>query len=209
MAALSKMTRAVVVNALGCADPVAEEYLLHSAIELCRRAYAWTEEVQETLQVSDFPFDVTPPSGAKMLKVLSIAESGKVPPFEETSLRDCNLSVPNWKTATGTPAKFIEAPRGTVAIVPLPLNPTLFDITAAYVPSDTATSIPDALYDEHRDTIISGAIMRLCMIPKAEWFNPEIASVHKRLFEDGVATASRMFHLHHVLAPLAVAISPL
>ena len=209
MAAISKMTRLVAINAPGCADPLIDEYLLMSAIDFCRRSYVWNSTERETLALADFPFDVSAPASGRVFKVVSISLAGVVPPLERAALRDLDMSVTDWRTITGTPNSFIEEVRGAVTVAPLPSVATDFDITAVYEPSETATTIADSIYNEHRDTIISGAIMRLAIIPNMSWTDMTLAVVHRGIYEDGISRALVKFNNNHALQQMLVSPSPI
>ncbi len=207
MAAISKMTPAVAVNFPDCPEPMIEDYLLQAAIDFCQRTYAWNETERETLTSADFPFDVSPPSGGQVHKVVAVFDVTNDLPLESTEVRDLDLSVNNWRITTGTPQKFVEESCGTVTVVSLPSASAEFDITTAYEPTATSKTIPDALYNKHRYTIISGAIARLAVTSR--WFNKNLASEHGGVYEEGVSRALVSFHTSHVLTSMNVATSPI
>jgi len=207
MAAISSMTRFVSLSAPGCPDVVVEDYLLQSAIDLCRRSFVWHETVQEPVSPLDYPFQLSAPTGANVLKVLSIVRDGHG--LEESTIRECDNRFVDWRTVPGVPAYYVNDPRDTVMLVPVPIATTMLDITIAYEPTPAATSIPDALYTEHRDTIVAGALMRLCVMPGKDWSNPSLVLVNRAMFEVGVSAASREVHLNYSHAALTVTPSPL
>lgn len=205
MAAISLMVPDVSLAVLDVPEMTAEKYLLLSAIDFCRRSYAWrsTEVEVETLTSGEFPFDVSAPSGGRVFNVLSVMVGGVS--LENTSLRELDTTVSNWRTTTGTPKMFVEEPRGSLTVVPLPSASTDFIITSAFEPTATATTLPDDLYRDYRDAIISGAIMRIAMLPS--WFNANLAMAHRALFEGGISRALVSFHGNHTLRGMNVAIS--
>jgi len=203
VAAISNMTRFVAVNFNDCPEPLIEDYLLQSAIDFCRRTYAWVGTETETLASTDFPFEVSAPSGGQVLKVLSIVTDSTA--LESAAVRDLDLTVTDWRTTTGTPEMFVEEARGTVTVTPLPQASADYAITTAYEPTITSKTIPDSLYNDHRDAIVSGAIMRLSMT--ALWLNANLATAHRAFYEDGVLRALVQFHSHHVLRGMNIAAS--
>lgn len=94
-------------------------------------------------------------------------------------------------------------------VTPLPSQSSTFDIMVACEPTETAKSIPDEIYNEYRDTIISGAIMRLAIIPNTSWTDMNLAVVHRGIYEDGVARALVKFNNNHVLQQMHVSTSPI
>jgi hypothetical protein len=59
----------------------------------------------------------------------------------------------------------------------------------ALKPSRTATGIEKWIYETYADVLASGAVYRLAKVPGKEWSNPELAAMHKNLYEQGVTNA--------------------
>ena len=204
------MASRVLVNIPECPQPSAEAYLRLAAIDFCRRSFAWIEtQAAALLDATDMPHTITPPADAKVAKVLSMVMDGVAPGLEESSVRSEELYTNDWRTATGTPLRFIEAARGVVSVVPLPLVETSFVVTAAFVPNEAAAGIPDAIYDEYGSTIISGAIYMLAIIPQNPWTSGDLAALHKRMFESGIDDASINYSTNYAAQSMNVAPPPI
>lgn len=204
------MASRVLVNMPECPQPSAEAYLRLAAIELCRRSFAWIEtQAAVLLDAADMPYTITPPTNAKVAKVLSVVMDGIAPGLEESSVRSEDLYTNDWRTATGTPLRFLEMARGVVLIVPLPLVEASFVVTAAFAPTEAATGIPDAIYDEYGSAIISGAIYMLAIIPQKPWTSGDLAALHKRMFEDGIEEASINYSTNYAAQSMNTAPSPI
>lgn len=210
MTTFASMAARVLVNTPECPQPSAEIYLRLAAIELCRRGKPWRAVLAAaSLTSTNFPYTITPPVGARVVKVLSVAVNGTAPPLEETDIRTAEQTTDDWRTATGTPTHFIETSRGTITIVPLPIEAASFVSTVAYEPTESATDIPDAVYDEYGSAIISGAIYMLAVIPGKPWTSAPLATLHHALFERGIETAEAEFGKHYAMAPLLTSPSPI
>ena len=210
MTAFSDMVTEALVNLPECPQPSVEAYLRLSAIELCRRSYVWREEQAAVSKVSaDFPLAITPPAGANVFQVMSVVIDGKSPALDRSDVHYEEAGTTDWRTATGTPVRYIELPHGTITLIPLPAAAVSVKPTVAYEPTMAAISIPDALYAEHGSTIISGAIAKLALIPGRPWTGADLASVHRSIFESGIRSASREFHQHYIQQPMNVAPSPI
>lgn len=205
MAAITLMVPDVAVNVPDCPEVVIEKYLRQSAIDFCRRTYAWRSAEAETLSSSELPYDVPAPAGGRVFGVLSVMAGGVA--LENSGVRDLDIAVSDWRTVTGVPEMFVEESRGLVTVIPLPSTSMDFIITAAYEPTATATTIPDELYRDYQDAIVSGVIMRLSMT--ARWLNANLVVAHRALYEDGVSRALVSLHGNHTLRGMNTTISPI
>ena len=206
----ASMASRVLVNMPECPQPSAEAYLRLAAIDFCRRSFAWIEtQAAVLLDATDMPYTITPPANAKVVKVLSVVVDGIAPGLEESSVRSEELYTNDWRTAIGTPLRFIEAARGVVSVVPLPLVEASFVVTAAFVPTEAAAGIPDAIYDEYGSAIISGAIYMLAIIPQKPWTSGDLAALHKRMFESGIDDASINYSTNYAAQSMNVAPPPI
>jgi hypothetical protein len=57
-------------------------------------------------------------------------------------------------------------------------------------PTQTACTIPDRLYNDWAEAIVDGGASRCMMIPKTDWFNPQLATYYERRFS-AKATAAK------------------
>lgn len=197
----------------GIPSPLIVHSLREAAIDLCRRSKCWREDLSATVLTAGFPYTAVPTTGAvtvpRVSKVLRVIADGLKPPLDEIDEREASLRFDDWKATTGTLDAFTENPVGVIRLVPLPATTVDLEITVALEPDETATGIDDFVYNEHRETIISGAVYRLAMIPGKPWTNFDVALIHKKIFEDGVDDAAVPFNLNFVMPSRHVAISPL
>jgi hypothetical protein len=207
-ALLSSISARVHSNLPACPQPVIEQYLLLAAVELCRKAYVWTEEVTVADVVADdLPIAITLAGDGTVIKVLSIEVDTL--PIMERSLDYIKANIIDWRTVTGIPVDFIEEDSGTITLVPAPSVAAQVVIKVAVEPEDEATAFPATILSKHRETLVSGAISMLCLIPNMPWSSMEFASLHKMLFDEGVQKAKRQFNFHHVLPSLVTSPQPI
>lgn len=64
-------------------------------------------------------------------------------------------------------------------------------VTVCLKPTQTATEIPNRLYEDYKEAFINGTLARLMMQPKKPWSNPALGS--QKLFEyDRVEAAAKL-----------------
>jgi hypothetical protein len=62
-------------------------------------------------------------------------------------------------------------------------------VYAVLKPNRAGTGVEDWIYETWADTIVSGAIAQLAMIPNKEWTDVSLAAMHKGMFERAITTA--------------------
>ena len=152
-----------------------------------------------------FPYTIIPESGATVCKTLSVTMNGEAPGLEPISIRDAESTNDDWRTTTGSTEYFVEYPKGVITPVPLPSALASFVFTVAYEPSSAATTFPDILADDWLDEITSGALAKLCALPKKPWTDYDQSKLHAGLFNDGVDAAKVSFNIHRVLPTMSTA----
>ena len=210
MATFADMAPSVLQNLPQCPQPVVESYLLRAMADFCRKSYAWVETLAAVAVLpAAFPYAIVPDgAGEKVVAVFGVEVDGG-DPLEKVTIPYLDVNVFDWKTATGTPTMFTEGPAGTIRLISIPESSVSLVSTIAVEPSTVATVLPDDLVRENKDTIVSGAISLLALIPKMPWFSLEFASFHGGLFNQGVAVARRDFNLHQKHATMVTSPSPI
>lgn len=210
MATFAEMVPAVQQNLPACPQPVVESYLLRAVAEMCRESFAWIETLAAVdVLPAAFPYAVVPGTGKKVVKVFRVEIDGQQPPLEKVTIPYADQYVFDWRTATGTPSMFIEYPVGTIALISVPVAQVAVVSTIAIEPTATTTVLPDDLVREHKDSIVSGAISYLSIIPNVPWFSVEFGSMHKSIFNEGKRRAIRTFNLHMAHPMLITTSSPI
>jgi hypothetical protein len=183
MKALSKFLPYVLPHVQGCTQTFAEMTLRQSADEFCRESRALRETPEEIgIVPGQTEVDLAPDgSGVVILDVADVEISGQpLEAFERNSagifgkkfytLRKSNRET--WLILKEPPAR---AGRLTLSLI--------------LVPEDTAPGLPDSLFDDWREAIVSGTLVRLITTPNQPFTNPELVQYHQGRFRRGVAAA--------------------
>jgi hypothetical protein len=80
----------------------------------------------------------------------------------------------------------------------------IFDGQAICVPLETATEVPDIIYDEWVEPIVAGAKWRLLSMPNKGWSNPDSAKELQRSAQRGMVTANRKYNKNRTRGSLSV-----
>lgn len=168
----------------GCPHFTAEKAIRDACIELCEKTDVYVVGA-ELLQVVPgiTEYDIDAPVGTEPSRVLSLLRSGspltKVKPIEAIERID--------STTATAPSFYSQFDNTKLILGPTPDAKETLKIVTSLKPSPTATSIPDTIGLEHRETIVSGALWRLQMMSTQTWYNPSAAQMNLLLFNRGVA----------------------
>lgn len=206
MAALSAFLPEVMLNAPGCADVVAMNYIRNAAIEFCNLTYVVSEEIDPvTLTAGLFESEVSAPSGTAIVAVHSVYADGEpIDPVSELELRQ---KYGNWKERTGTPAGYLTSAEG-IRIFPIPQSDVVIEASVATRPTVAATTLNDVLLNEWKQAIVSGALSELLMVPGQSFTEPNTAMMHKVKFDDRVIAAQAKAFKQTSYAPLRTVSRP-
>ena len=181
----------VLPEVIGCPDPLLKMQILSAAAEFCRETLAWTEQQDPTPLVDgvqDYELDM--PSQSYALTVRDVWIGGRrLRPMTMHAMQD---AMPNWATITNNEPIYYNAAteRGLIRLFPIPANASQsLVIRAAFVPTPSATSLPDFLGQRYMDVVASGAKARLLQMAGSPWANPQMAAYYRQLFDNGVASA--------------------
>jgi hypothetical protein len=62
-------------------------------------------------------------------------------------------------------------------------------VTAVLKPSRTASGVEDWIYETFADVLVSGTVAQVAMIPGKDWTSPDLAMMHKGLYERAITQA--------------------
>lgn len=176
----------------GCPDTLVENNVRSSAIEFCQRSNAYQAELDPVTTVGNiFEYDLEPPSGTSVQKILWVTHLGKdIEPITTTLLEQ---RLPKWRENNGVPEYFVQQTSSTFLLVPIPTSTAVSStiLRAVLRPTHTSTSCDDAVMSDYRDTIINGALFRLLRMPNKEWSDLQTAGVYGQLFTKGIEEAER------------------
>jgi len=166
----------------GCPSVTIERAVLNAAIDFCLRTHAWQLALDSaSVDASDFPYEIPTPTDAELHRVLTvIAGDVALQPVAADSLDAEGV----WREIEGPPRVWLMEDQDNLIIHPLPSVSVDLLVRASFKPSRTAISIPDFLASDHYETIQSGALSRLLMMPKREWTDINLGAVHAQKFTD-------------------------
>lgn len=178
----------VATEVIGCPNPVIDQALRLTAIEYCRETKCWAE-FQDPITLFDGAreYDMDVPTGAYVQTVRDVLiGSRRLQPVTMLGLQEV---MPDWPTATASEPSYYnlagELPR--LRVYPTPASPTqAMLVRAVYVPTLSATTLPDFLAQRHLEAISSGTKGRLLAMPGVPWSNPELGMYHRANFDKAI-----------------------
>ncbi len=177
--------------AVGCPDPTAINAVRNAAIEFCTRTKIWQEtQDAETIAVGALPFELSGPSGANVVQVLSCKVDGQA--LDAVTIDYLDASVSRWEDQSGTPSNFFQPSLLELNFFPQPTAAISLRLRVAYAPSRSSTTLDRAVFENYAPTITAGALSALLLIPEVPFGNPKLASFHQANFEGGVLAAQQV-----------------
>lgn len=177
----------ILPNVPGCPLPLVDHHLRRAAIELCERAKRIKVDVSFDTVAGTAEYTLNPGTGFVLVSVLDAGCDGK--PLDPVSRAELAIGE-DWQTEAGRPSHYLTTTAPTV--LRLWKTPdAVFTINAGLSIrlSETATEVADWFGDRYREGLCSGAIARLCAMPKKDWTDYEQATLHQSRFERMVSRA--------------------
>ena len=178
----------------GCPDTLIENHIRSATIELCEKAPVLQAELDPVTTVAGvFEYDLEPPAGTVVHKIMWVVHDGK--DLEPISTNLLEQRKPGWRDSNnrGTPEYFVKASQSLFWLVPVP-NQTLASSSIVRVqlkPTQISTAADDEVMSDYRDTIVNGALFRLLRLPSKDWTDLAGAQVYGSLFAQGINEADR------------------
>ena len=153
---------------LPCPTSITLDALRRAALDFCKTSEAWREHIDATVITGMREIVLTPSHGGKVMRVMALHIDCIHVPHDEFSFADQTITLHS------------RPGRNAMASALVSLGPTR-----------TGCSMPSSLLDEWGETIASGAISRLKGMSgkEIEWSDPQGASYHQQLFDEGTARA--------------------
>lgn len=167
----------------GCPYASIELALAESAAEFCHKTQIWRMELDADVTVQgEHTYQLDAP--AVLSTVLRLMLDGR-----EIERVDDRAVPLEYAASQRKPERYALVTDDSIRFYPAPDGAYTYAGTVALKPSRAARGVESFIYEAHANTLASGAISRLAIIPNKEWSNPDLAVVHQQLFERGVATA--------------------
>lgn len=168
----------------GCPDPSSKLYLASTAADFFARTYLWREQISGiTVAAGTVEYELDPDTGL-VEDIISVVYNDHT--LTRTDLR---LIGTEKLTETGEPREFWVQADNNIRIFPIPEVGTTLKVYAVLKPSRSGSGVEDWIYETFADTIVSGTIAQLAMIPGKEWTDIALAGMHKGLYERAITNA--------------------
>lgn len=173
----------------GCPDFMIERAVRDSAIEFCKRTDMYMPEPEFVTIIDGVnEYAVSLPTGTELNHIIDIYDDKK--PLKPVSYTEL-LSRLGDETETGQPKYYAQRDNTDFYLAPIPSKSDTLRVLYSVKPTSSATSIPDSIGKEHRETISHGALYRLQMMSTQPWANPSAAGMNERIFMREVGRAVR------------------
>lgn len=173
----------------GCVDAIIVNYLRDSMIDFCDKSWYWQDTLATVNTVAGTALYVIPaPTDALIADIITVRHNDiQVSPSTEAGLDEM---IPSWRTQTGEQAvAWIASERNKVTLYPTPTAAGTLKVKAVLKPSQTATTVPQQIFDHYLEAIAAGAKWRLMAMPEREWSNPQLALYYRDVFMRGISDA--------------------
>jgi hypothetical protein len=173
--------------------PLVDTVVRHAAIEFCRTAGVWIEDLAPISSVVD----------QDEYTLTSANSDGHVRHVISVIYDDVNLGRQEWNSfkidhpdhpntnSTSTPFKFTMKTRDTLVLFPIPDTAVAngIEVRCTIIPKQTATGFDSEVAEDYEEYIIHGALFRLLTMPGKDWSNPQAGEYHGRRFRSGIVSA--------------------
>jgi hypothetical protein len=173
MKSFDDLATSIKVYAPGVADPTMYFAIRQAASEFCERTRLW--RFQDTFTVTASECEALyAPQDSEVFEIEYVDFNGvKLDPKDIGWLDD---NMRGWRTGelTGLPKYFTQSEPNTISLAPRysgTVNLSLWLKT-----SQDATTLPDWVVSQYRETIAHGALARILFIPNQSFTNPELGA---------------------------------
>ena len=166
-----------------CPNASIRMYLGIVASDFFARSYLWRDQI-DTIYATTGTVEYDLDGEAVIEDVISVVLNET--PLDRTDLR---LIATENLGQVGEPREFWVKADRSIVIFPTPEENVQLKVYAVLKPSRSATGVEDWIYETFADTIVSGTIAQLAMIPGKEWSDIALAGMHKGLYERAITNA--------------------
>lgn len=187
MAALSEIAKYVRPDVPGCPDIMILDAILRAGIEFCKRTRTVKEDLTITtiLDIPDYVLNTS--AGTVVDEVLSVAR-GQYENLDPSTHKE--FEQEGYNKIVGTPQYFYLKGDNTLVLGNIPVGVEDLDVVVKIRPAEDATVLPDEIVNRYKYELASGAKSILMLMSKQPWTDIQMATVHRGLFEDAIATTN-------------------
>lgn len=177
----------------GAPQALALYHVKRAAIEFMTRSGLYTKTTA-LIPTAALPGDISPPVGELPAdqQVLAIKDAwwnGKdMGAFSRDEM--ANRFGPNWPDLTGDPVAFLQQTPTTLRLVPQPASTaTMLRLAFVYGPNESATGVPDEVFNRYREPIAFGAKARMMLMSGKPWSNEQKALGYQSILDGACENA--------------------
>jgi hypothetical protein len=212
--AFSSMVTRLAPSVPGCPQPVVEQYVRDTAIEVCERTLAWRYEqpaIRLTPGVYDYPYEQ--PMGSEVHAVLTATVNKE--PLDPVTLEQLYAKYPSWPDfepdQRATPSLICQIDPDNFVVAPLPDDAKPYDLRMIVVlkPLRDATGMDKTAFDDLENVIMHGALQHLLVMPNKNWSDRELAAYHAKQYIAKTTERRARANLGNARASMSVQMRPL
>ena len=168
----------------GCPNPTANLALVDAAREFFRRTRLWREWLDPvTVMDGQREYDLDMPTGSVVVRIEACTSNGS--PMDVLS---ANAQASDFTAQDQLGTGIVSQDRATFYLTRLVPAGVVLQARVSLMPNKTAVGIPNDLFQQHYEDIVSGAKHRLMLLPNTTFMNPEIAVLELGKFETAIAS---------------------
>lgn len=156
--------------------------------EFCTRSHYWQELQPPLPLLLDVAiYDVPQPAGKNIVALKDVRFNG----LKLDAIPTDNARIQSWRNNPGAPRAYYQITAAALELTRVPdtLGDLVIIAAVSLALNETATPVPDMLFQTYGEAIASGAKMKLVMQANQDWANPALANVYGAPFYDAVNRA--------------------
>ncbi|SFN73409.1 hypothetical protein SAMN05216332_101415 [Nitrosospira briensis] len=186
----------------GCTFAAIDSALRQSAVVFCEQSLAWRIELSPISVVAGIAeYALTPPEDAVVHAITLAALNG-----EEIEAYKGETDISARNRYNRTSPQYISGGPGSIILAPKPTATGALTMIVALKPSPASAGIDDVQFNEYREAIVHGALLRLMLSPKKPYTNAQLAAYHQQQFAIKTAAAGVRVAKNYARTPLRTSI---
>jgi len=186
MASLKDLTPYVANSFPMASDLLIVQQLARAARTMCAESYCWKYETTFDTVVGQQDYTYTLPADSERIRIDNVWINEE----QMTPIAWDELLYPKYDPEkTGRPTHFSEKIVGELSLWPIPQQIEEVKIRLSLMPTLNATTFDDSLQAQHGQTLSSGAMSYLMLMPGKVWSDAQGGILYNEMFIQGVNRA--------------------
>lgn len=169
---------------LGCPTLIIVNAIRDTVIDLCVRGQVLKYTHPDiSLTTPTYSYSFTAPDSDTLISMIETARVSDQPIDVFTS-RVGIAAVPAFPDVTnlGQPTQLWQMDQRSFVVAPTPNATYTLKLTTTLKPTVTSLGADSTMLQEHQETIINGALHRLLLQQKRDWYNADLAGYHGKQY---------------------------